>query len=51
MCEVTRDTHTMRQATQHDCLPGLLGDGGEGIEIVYGEEKKFLYCSIKYWAD
>jgi hypothetical protein len=27
------------QATQHDYLPSLLGDGDKGIEIVYGEEK------------
>jgi hypothetical protein len=33
------ETHTKRQATQHDCLPSLLGDEDKGIEIVYGEEK------------
>jgi hypothetical protein len=32
-----------RQATQHGCLPGLLGDGDKGNEIVYGEEK--LFCT------
>ncbi len=37
----TRDTHTKRQATQHGCLPSLLGDGDKCIEIVYGEEKIF----------
>jgi hypothetical protein len=36
----------MRQATQHGCLPSLLGDGDEGIKTVYGEEKKYLY-----WLD
>ncbi len=36
----------MRQATQHGCLPSLLGDGDKGIKIVYGEEK-----SILYWQD
>jgi hypothetical protein len=29
---------TKRQATQHGCLPSLLGGGDEGIEIVYGEK-------------
>ncbi len=38
----TRDTYTKRQATQHDCLPSLLGDGNKGIEIVYNEEKNIL---------
>jgi hypothetical protein len=32
------ETHTKRQATQHSCLPSLLGDGDEGILIVYGEK-------------
>ncbi len=32
------ETHTKRQATQHGCLPSLLGDGNKGIEIEYGEE-------------
>jgi hypothetical protein len=36
------ETHTKRQATQHDCLPSLLGDGDKLIEIVYGGEKIFL---------
>jgi hypothetical protein len=36
------ETHTKRQATQHDCLPSFLGDGDTGIEIVYGEEKKYF---------
>ncbi len=30
----TRETHTKRQTTQHGCLPGLLGDGDKGIEIL-----------------
>jgi hypothetical protein len=25
------ETHTKRQATQHGCLPSLLGDGDKGI--------------------
>jgi hypothetical protein len=40
------ETPTKRQATQHSCLPSLLGDGDEGIEKVYGEENNILY-----WAD
>ncbi len=37
----TRDTHTRRQATQHGCLPSLLGDGGQmNLNIVWW--KKFL---------
>jgi hypothetical protein len=28
--------------TQHDCLPSALGDGDKGIEIVYGEDKKYF---------
>jgi hypothetical protein len=35
--------HTKRQATQHDCLPSLLGDGDKEIEKVYGEEK--IFCT------
>jgi hypothetical protein len=33
----------MRQATQHGCLPSLLGERDKGIEIVYGKEKK-IFC-------
>jgi hypothetical protein len=33
---------TKRQATQHGCLPSLLGDGDKGIEIVNGEKKYFV---------
>jgi hypothetical protein len=45
-----RDIHSMRQATQHSCLPSLLGDGDKLIEIynvciVHGEEKKYFYCA------
>jgi hypothetical protein len=29
----------MRQATQHDCLPSLVGNVDKGIEIVCVEEK------------
>jgi hypothetical protein len=36
-------THTKRLATQHGCLPSLLGDGDNGIEIVYSEEKN-IFC-------
>ncbi len=32
---LTPETHSKRQATQHDCLPSLLGDGDKGIETVY----------------
>jgi hypothetical protein len=39
--QVRAETHTMRQAAQHDCLLRLLGDGD--IEIMYGEEKQILY--------
>jgi hypothetical protein len=31
-----------RQATQHGCLPSFLSDGGQRIEIVYGEEIKYF---------
>jgi len=34
----------MRQATQHGCLPSLLGERDKGIEIVYGKEKKYFVC-------
>jgi hypothetical protein len=40
------ETHIKRQATQHGCLPSLLGDGDKGMEKVSGEEK-----SILYWTD
>ncbi len=43
----TRETHTKRQATKHDCLPSLLGDGDKVIEIVYGEEKNILYLATR----
>jgi hypothetical protein len=35
--------HARRQATQHGCLPSLLGDGVKGFEIVYREEK--IFCT------
>jgi hypothetical protein len=40
------ETHTKKQATQHGCLPSLLGDRDKEGEIVYVEEKNILY-----WAD
>ncbi len=43
---VSPQAHTKRQATQHGCLPSLLGDRDKGIEIESGEEKNILY-----WAD
>jgi hypothetical protein len=43
---VPTETHTKRQATQHDCLPSLMNDGDKRIEIVDGEGKHILY-----WAD
>jgi hypothetical protein len=40
----TTDKHyCKRQATLHDCLPILLGDGDKLIEIVYGGKKHILY--------
>jgi hypothetical protein len=36
------DTHTKRQATQHDCLPCLLGDGDKRNDIVYGKDKNIF---------
>jgi hypothetical protein len=39
------ETHIQRQAALHDCLPWLLGDGGQKIEKVYGEEKNILYLA------
>jgi hypothetical protein len=32
-------------ATQHGCLPSLLGNGDKGIERVYGEEKNNLHLA------
>ncbi len=46
ICFIIFARDTKRQATQHGCLPRLLGDGDEGIEIVHGEE-----INILYWAD
>jgi hypothetical protein len=42
------ETHAKRQATQHGCLPSLLGDGDKEIEVVYGEEKIPLWRQRKY---
>jgi hypothetical protein len=38
-----RPSSEKREATQHGCLPSLLGDGDKGNEIVYGEETNILY--------
>jgi hypothetical protein len=38
----SRESYTKSQTIQHGCLPSLLGDGGIGIEVVYGEEKNIL---------
>jgi hypothetical protein len=35
----------MRQATQQECLPSLLGDVDTGTEKVYCEEKNVLYLA------
>jgi hypothetical protein len=35
------ETLAKRQATQHDCLPSLLGDRDKVIEKMYEEEQKF----------
>jgi hypothetical protein len=52
--------HTNRQASQHDCLPSLLGDGDKKSEIEYGEGKKFVLGRLEqprqnknllYWND
>jgi hypothetical protein len=34
--------HLSKQATQHESLPGLQGDGDKGIEIVYGFYRAIL---------
>ncbi len=39
------ETLIKRQATQHGCLPSLLGDGDKGIEKVYTVRKKYLYSA------
>jgi len=54
-------THTRRQATQHDCLSSLLGDGDKWSKIVYGEEKVYFVLgrleqprqdkNLLYWHD
>ncbi len=40
--EFRAETHAKRQATQHDCLPSLLGDGDKLIEIVTVRKKTFV---------
>jgi hypothetical protein len=46
-CDVIKkclpETHSKRQATQHDGLPSLLDEGDTGIVIVYDEEK--IFCT------
>jgi hypothetical protein len=42
---VSTETHAKVQATQHGCLPCLLGDWDKVIEIVYGEEKHIFYLA------
>ncbi len=39
----TRDTYYKRQATQHGCLPRLLGDGDKEIESVWWGKK--IFCA------
>jgi hypothetical protein len=41
------ETHSNRQATQHGCLPSLLGDWDKEIVKVYGEEKNILYRVVR----
>ncbi len=36
--ELRPETHFNRQATRHDCLPSLMGNGNKIIEIVYGDD-------------
>ncbi len=49
--EAHSETHTKRQATQHDCLSSLLGDCDIWVEIVYGEaakaEHKYLLPALR----
>jgi hypothetical protein len=40
--ESTSETQTKRQATQHGCLPSLLGDGDKGIEKYRVRKKYFV---------
>ncbi len=40
------ETQTKRNATQHDCLPSLLGDGEKRIKIIYGEKKKHFVLGL-----
>ncbi len=42
LSKVKPETPIKRQATQHGCLHRLLVDWDKGIEIVYGEEKKYF---------
>ncbi len=38
------ETQIKRQATRHNCLPRMLGDGDKGSEIVCGEEN--IFCTV-----
>jgi len=38
-------THIKRQATQHGCLPSLLGDGYKGSEKVYEYSEEKIFCT------
>ncbi len=38
------ETHTKRQATRHDCLSSLLGNGNKLNEKVCSEEK--IFCTV-----
>jgi hypothetical protein len=43
----TGDTYSETgAAAQHDCLPGLLGDGDTLIETVSGEDKKYFILGL-----
>jgi len=41
-CDFAPETHIKSQATRHDCLPSLLGDGDKLSEKVFGEE---IFCT------
>jgi hypothetical protein len=39
------ETNTIRQVTQHGCLPNLQGDGDKRIEIMYCTVRKKIFCT------
>jgi len=41
--ELPPETHTKRQATQHDCLPSLLAMGTK--ELKYCTVRKTIFCT------